>query len=114
MPDLSEDVHKEIQTHSDFFQVSPEKYISELLANVPNDEDTREILLNDRERFTSFTREYMNLLDQIFHEELTVKKAVKNSSSRFQMDAAMEELIHVISANPTMLLRLYMAYKKAE
>lgn len=114
MPNLSDVLKKEIHAQANLYQITPEQYLRELLSASPQVNTTRDILINERVQFEEFSKEYMSLMDRVFHENTPVQTAIKDAHSRFQMQAAVNKLVDVVSDNPNLLFRLYTAYKEAQ
>jgi len=109
---MREDLREEIVQQADLFNISPDEYVERVLDAFNQNNNYREVLMEDPEEFRKFVDDYHNMTDQLLVVTPELEKWLEETDPESNMQRVLNELITFMAYNPDLLVRLYASFKK--
>lgn len=107
---MREDLRKEIVQQAELFGISTDEYVERVLDSYNQQNNYREVLLNDPDGFRAFIEEYHQMTDILYTIKAEMREKLDQTKHSSDMERVLDKLFEFISNNPDLLVRLYDSY----
>lgn len=105
--DINDDFFNELQEVSDSLEITPGEYLEKVHEK---NQSLKNILLDDREGFQEFIKEFHTLLDDLFILNSELLTIVNENEESEAMKPVFMELMKIANSDITVLSKLYEVY----